>query len=442
MTGPHRRREAMVERAPFLNEAYSAYDHRGLPPEDEELTRVGPGTPCGEYLRRFWQPVVLANELGDLPVKLRILGEDLVAFRDRSGEIGLLELHCPHRGTSLEFGLVGEHGIRCCYHGWLFGCDGTILETPGEPADSTLKDRLFHGASPVHEAHGLVFAYMGPPEEMPAFPVYDSFVRPGYRVIPGQKYIYPCNYLQILENTMDAIHTSFLHTIVSGAVFTEEFGVLPELEFMETPVGMIYIATRRIGDNVWSRSVENVLPTLQQVAPIWETGQQEIGFSGPMMSRWVVPIDDTNSMYIELRHVSETEGIETPAWWADRSVMLPGQMPPDTYEEAQRRPQDFEAQVSQRPIAVHGMEHLGTTDRGITLLRRQIRDGIRAVKAGKRPAGFFREDAGVIPTYCNNTVVRIPPAKTLEADKKLMRETGRRLARGYIEAPPLMAAAE
>ena len=432
----------MVSRAPYLKSRYSGYHHRHVPQEDTELTHVGPDTPCGEYLRRFWQPVCYSDDLKDLPLRLRIMGEDLVAFRDGSGEAGLLELHCPHRGTSLEFGLVGEKGIRCCYHGWLFGCGGAILETPGEPASSTLKDRLFHGAYPVHEAHGLVFAYMGPPEKMPAFPIYDSLVRPGYRVIPGQKYIYPCNYLQILENTMDAIHTAFLHTIVSGAVFTDEFGVLPELEFAETPVGIIYIATRRVGDNIWSRSVENVLPNLQQVAPVWETGQHEISFSGPMMSRWVVPIDDTNSMYIELRHVSETPGVETPDWWADRSQMLAGQMPPDTYEEAQRRPQDFEAQVSQRPIAVHGMEHLGTTDRGITMLRNQIRKGIKAVKEGQDPVGLFPNGGGVIPTYCNNTVLRIPPAKTDEADKKLMRETGRRLARSYIEDPPLLAAAE
>jgi hypothetical protein len=212
---------------------------------------------------------------------------------------------------------------------------------------------------------------------------------------------------------------------------------------METPVGIIYIATRRVGDNIWSRSVENVLPNLQQVAPVWETGQKEIDFSGPMMSRWVVPIDDTNSMYIELRHVSETPGIETPDWWSDRSQMLAGQMPPDTYEEAQRRPQDFEAQVSQRPIAVHGMEHLGTTDRGISMFRNQLKKGLKAVKDGEDPVGLFREGHNaVVPTYCNNTVVRIPPAKTEEADKKLMRETGRRLARGYIEAPPLLAAAE
>jgi phenylpropionate dioxygenase-like ring-hydroxylating dioxygenase large terminal subunit len=424
-----------------LKARYSAYHHRQVPQEDAELTRIGPDTPCGEYMRRFWQPVCYSDELKDLPLAVTLLGEELVAFRDGSGAVGLLERHCPHRGTSLEFGLVGAKGIRCCYHGWLFGVDGTILETPGEPANSTLKDRLCHGAYPVHEAHGLVFGYMGPPDQMPAFPVYDSLPRAGYRIIPGQKYIYPCNWLQILENTMDAVHTAFLHTIVSGSVFTDEFGVLPELEFAETPVGIIYIATRRVGDNIWARMVENVLPNLQQVAPIWENGQKPHPFSGPMMSRWIVPLDDTSTMLIELRHISETEAAVTPDWWADRGNMLPGQLAADTYEESQRRPQDFEAQVSQRPIAVHGMEHLGTTDRGITQFRNQIRRGIRTVKAGSDPVGLFR-DGSVIPTYCNDTVVCVPPAKTPELDKKLLRETGRRLAEGYLAAPPLLAAAE
>jgi phenylpropionate dioxygenase-like ring-hydroxylating dioxygenase large terminal subunit len=154
---------------------------------------------------------------------------------------------------------------------------------------------------------------MGPPKQRPPFPVYDSFSRPGYRLIPGQKYFYPCNWLQIMENAMDPAHTAFLHTIVSGAVFTSEFGVLPELDFVETPIGMIYIATRRVGENVWARMVEAVLPNLQQVAPIWEDGREGHSFSGPMMSRWIVPVDDTNTMFFELRHVSEIEGV-TPAW--------------------------------------------------------------------------------------------------------------------------------
>src|SRR5215831_18489773 len=109
----------MPDKAPFLNQPYSAYHHRAVPEDDTELTRVGPDTPCGEYLRRFWHPVAFSDELKDLPRAIRILGEDLVIFRDFRGQVGLLEAHCPHRGTSLEFGLVSERGIRCCYHGWL-----------------------------------------------------------------------------------------------------------------------------------------------------------------------------------------------------------------------------------------------------------------------------------------------------------------------------------
>src|SRR5271154_6846676 len=433
---------AAVTRAGFLSTRYGGYLHPEGPDQSAELSHVGPHTPCGEYLRRFWQPICFSDELKDLPHRVKILGEELVVFRHLSGAVGLLELHCPHRGASLEFGLIDAKGIRCCYHGWQFVADGTILETPGEPAHNTLKDRLYHGAYPTHEYNGIVFAYLGPPDRRPPFPIYDSFSRPSYRLIPGQKYFYPCNWLQILENAMDPAHTAFLHTIVSGAVFTNEFGVLPELEYAETPVGIIYIATRRVGDNIWARMVENVLPNLQQVAPIWETGHKAHPFSGPMMSRWIVPLDDTNTMLIEFRHVSVTEGVVTPDWWADRSIMLPGQLGAETYEEGQRRPGDFEAQVSQRPVAVHGLEHLGATDRGITLFRNQIRRGIRAVKAGADPVGLFRDGGAVIPTYCNDTVVRIPPAKTAELDKKLLRETGRRLADGYIAAPPLMAAAE
>jgi nitrite reductase/ring-hydroxylating ferredoxin subunit len=427
----------MATRAPFLKTRYGGYFHREIPEEDAELTHVGPGTPGGEYMRRFWQPICFSDELNDLPHRVKILGEDLVAFRDRSGAVGLLELHCPHRGTSLEFGLVGDNGIRCCYHGWLFGTDGTILETPGEPADSTLRDRLFHGAYPVQEAHGIVFAYMGPPDRQPSFPSYDTFSQPGYRMIPGRKYFYPCNWLQIMENTMDPVHTAFLHTIVSGAVFTPEFGVLPELEYVETPIGMIYVGTRRVGDNVWARMVEAVLPNLQQVAPIWEDGRKERPFSGPMMTRWIVPQDDTHSMFIEFRHVCETDGI-TPEWWADRDIMLPGQIAADTYEEGQLHPGDYEAQVSQRPIAIHGLEHLSESDRGVSMFRNRIRRGIRAVAAGGDPMGLYRNGAGVTPTYCNNTVVHMPPADSAAADKQIMREIGRRLAEGYLKEPPLL----
>jgi phenylpropionate dioxygenase-like ring-hydroxylating dioxygenase large terminal subunit len=126
---------------------------------------------------------------------------------------------------------------------------------------------------------------MGPLDQPPPWPMYDSYTRPGYRLMPGQKYYYPCNWLQILENAMDPVHTAFLHTIVSGSQFTDQFGEVPELDFVETPVGMIYIATRRVGENIWARMVEIVAPNLQQVAPVWEDGLKEHPFSGPMMRR-------------------------------------------------------------------------------------------------------------------------------------------------------------
>jgi len=283
----------------------------------------------------------------------------------------------------------------------------------------------------------LVFAYLGQHDEKPSFPIYDSLIRPGHRVMPGRKWTYPCNWLQIMENTMDPAHTAFLHTIVSGAVFTDEFGVLPEVDFVETPIGMIYVATRRVGDNVWARMVEGILPNLQQVAPLSETGRREHPFSGPMMSRWLVPIDDTNTLFIELRHLSETE--ENPVWWVDREQMMPGQMSMGAYEESQRHPGDYEAQVSQRPIAVHGLEHLSATDRGVTMFRSQVRRGIRAVRDGHSPAGSCCDEGTVVPTYCNNTVVRLPAAATETADKKMMREAGLKLAKSYLKDPPLMA---
>src|SRR5688572_13782851 len=178
------------------------YQPRDLQPDDE-LTRVGPGTPGGEYMRRFWQPVAMASELGDTPLVIRIMGEDLVCFRDKSGRVGLLHRHCAHRGTSLEFGIPAERGIRCCYHAWQYDIDGTILDTPGEPPTSKIRSNFTQGAYPVVELHGLLFAYMGPPESTPDFPLYDSFEYPEDNVLVPFKMNLPCNWFQIVENGAD-----------------------------------------------------------------------------------------------------------------------------------------------------------------------------------------------------------------------------------------------
>ena len=417
----------MAARAPFLNAPYSAYHHRQWPAPDDELTRVGPGTPCGEYLRRFWQPVILAKELGELPRRLRILGEDLVAFRDGSGAIGLLEMHCPHRGTSLEFGLVGEKGIRCCYHGWLFDVDGTILETPGEPADSTLKDRLCHGAYPVREYAGLVFAYMGPPDKEPAFPMLDTYDLPGFYQIARAPTLWECNWLQVKENSMDPAHLAFLHTLPGSEGFTDDFKELGEWDWMETPVGMVYIDTRRQGDRVWVRVADFILPNIHQLPPNADPMALRNSINRPMATTWAVPLDDTHTM--QIGYYRAPEGKET------RRGSGFGQDASRSYEERQRVPGDYDAQVSiHGGIARHGLEHLAATDRGIIMMRNMIRRGIRAVKKGEELDAPTLRNGAAVPTYSHDRIVSgIAPAPTPEADRKLLREVARGVVRETVK---------
>jgi nitrite reductase/ring-hydroxylating ferredoxin subunit len=415
-------------RAPFLNQPYGAYYHREVPTEDEELTHVGPGTPGGEYLRRFWHPVVFSNELLDLPKSTMVMGEELVLFRDKKGMVGCLELHCSHRGTSLEFGLIEENGIRCCYHGWLFGIDGKILDTPGEPSDSTYKERLCHGAYPTVEAIGMVFIYMGPLDKKPPFPIFDTYQYPGYHLVPRSTDIMSCNWMQMQDNAMDPAHTTFLHSRSSTVQFTEAFLEMPEIDFMETPFGVIYIATRRVGDNVFTRMGEFICPNIGQFpSGRWEKGEKEHSFIPADNTKWRVPIDDTHTL--EMTLCRYREGAKYPP------MQEIGHQVGRSYETMQREPNDWEAQTSQRPIAVHALEHLGVIDRGTIMFRNLVRKGIRAVQNGEEPQGIFREKGEVIPTYGNDTVKRIPRTGSIEEDKKLLRDTGRKWAESYLKNP-------
>jgi nitrite reductase/ring-hydroxylating ferredoxin subunit len=416
-----------------------AYHHSEVPQEDTNLTHVGPRTPCGEYLRRFWHPVALSSDLKDLPVRVRILGEDLVLFRDFSGRVGLLELHCSHRGTSLEFGLVSQRGIRCCYHGWLYDVDGTLLETPGEPRGSTLKERFCHGAYPTVERNGLVFAYMGPPEHLTPFPTYDTFNLPGYRIVPLLQGVVPCNWLQIKENSMDPIHLAFLHTIVSGSQFTEEFGVIPEIDFEETALGLASVASRRLGEFVWVRINDLILPTINQVPPLSEDTTRERMYRRPMMTIWTTPIDDTNTVRYAFMLVDDSEKLDPTRVDAEErfAELFREQSSGDRpYERRQRTPTDYDAQVSQRPIAVHALEHLSSTDRGVVMFRRMVAQGIKAVAEGRDPKGIYRDSAAVIPTYGQHSVVRVPPASTPEADLQLLRRIGRKVLEASVKQLP------
>lgn len=413
----------MAQKRNSLGVPYAKYYDREPRREDKELTHVGPGTPGGEYLRRFWQPVHLSAELQDAPVRLRVLGEDLVLFRDGAGRVGLLEPHCSHRGASLEFGRIAERGLRCCYHGWLYDIDGRILETPGEPR-STLKDRLFHPAYPVQEFGGLVFAYMGTPDRRPPLTRYDTFELERYRLVPHRGPVFPCNWIQIKENSMDPIHTVFLHAIVSGAQFTAEFGVPPEMEWHETPTGVISVATRRIGDNVWVRINDVMVPNVHQFPPTWHDWTRELAFDRPFLTYWAVPVDNATTMNLGFMHLSEDEKLGPDEIEYHAGF---GQYGNRSYAERQLQPGDWDAQVSQGPIAVHAREHLTAADRGIIMFRKALRRGIQAVKKGEDPPGLPLKDDEVVPTYARNTVVRMPSAPTPEEERAVLRETARRV---------------
>lgn len=411
-----------------LKTTFGGYLHRHVPPEDDELTHVGPGTPCGEYLRRFWQPIAYSQDLADLPVAIRILGEDLVLFKDKSGRVGLLELHCAHRGASLEYGRIEDRGIRCCYHGWQYDVDGTILDMPGEPPGSTFKDRFCHGAYPTLDFQGMIFAYLGPPDKRPEFPTYDSFSLPGILLAPGNRYVMPCNWLQIEDNIMDPAHLVFLHTNLSGAQFTEAYGLLAQTEYQDTPIGSIYIDTRRVGENAWVHICDQILPNVNQFPPLNEDGTVEKIRNRPIAVNWAVPVDDTHTLRIGFRLVREGESTEQL-----RAMVGANQARERTYEDRQRFPGDFEAQTGQRPIALHALEHLGATDRGVTMFRKGVREGIRAVQRGEDPKGIVRTAGQIVETRCQDTVLRVAPAATAEADAALLRRVGRLVASGQYD---------
>ena len=420
----------------FLKVPYGAYHNEPIPDENEVLTHVEKGSRAGELLRRYWQPLCLASEVGELPLKTRMFGEDLVVFRTTENEIGILDLHCPHRGSSLVFGMCESNGLRCCYHGWLFAPSGKILDTPGDPPGSTLKDRLYHGAYPAKEYKGLIFGYFGDSAEVPDFPIYDSYEYRGDDLHPYSLH-YPCNWLQVHENVMDPAHAVFLHTRISYSHFADAWGELPTMDFVETPTGMIYVTARRWNDNVWVRSNDIILPNLAQVGHIWEDGQAELkAFARVGITRWTTPIDNENCKIIGWRHFHpevDPLGIGDPESCGVEQVDFVGQDGKRSYADRQQIPGDFDAQVSQRPIARHALEHLTHCDKGVTMLRRLLLRELKKLDAGERPnISPLRNSEGLIPTYCHDTVLSVPERSDADDDALLV-EIGDKLTKIIVE---------
>src|SRR6185312_14508673 len=230
---------------------------RPQPTYRKELTEVGRGTPMGELLRRYWHPIGLAEDASETPKMVRVLGEDLVLFRDRGGRPGLVYPRCAHRGASLFYGRTEERGIRCCYHGWLFDVSGRCLEQPGRPdTGKPVPGNVRQPHYPVQERYGLIFAYMGPPERKPLLPRYNILetLQPGEHIEAddssigsGGPAIVPCNWLQHYENVMDPYHVAVLHGSFSGGQFVEHMELVPQVRFENAPYGVRSVQRRDLG---------------------------------------------------------------------------------------------------------------------------------------------------------------------------------------------------
>jgi nitrite reductase/ring-hydroxylating ferredoxin subunit len=358
---------------------------------DAEISEVGPGTPCGEFMRRYWHPVALADQATDRPRKVRILGEDLILFRDKSGRPGLLTPRCAHRGTSLFYGKVEDDGIRCCYHGWKFDVKGHCVDQPCEAQGGLHRDRVRQPWYPLEERYGLVFAFLGPPDKKPVLPRWDALegLGPNEELVPhltsyGAKgdveiEIVPWNWLQDWENIMDPFHVPILHTSFSGAQFAPEMIIMPDVTWEYTELGMRYVAHRQLPDG---RELDRISPVLfPTVRAVPDTGLKP----GPSRRlRWLVPIDDTHHCHFnvvraprgELNADSFRGRTVGPRNWSDMSEA-----------EHQSYPSDWEAQLGQGPINLHSEEHLVTSDRGVAMLRRMIREQLRKVARGEDPIG-------------------------------------------------------
>jgi nitrite reductase/ring-hydroxylating ferredoxin subunit len=378
---------------PIVPDTGTAYG-RPPPSHRRELTEVGAGTPMGELLRRYWHPLGLAADACDTPRQLRVLGEDLVLFRDGSGRPGLVYPHCAHRGASLYYGKVEQHGIRCCYHGWLFDPQGHCLEQPCEPGGGRARDKVRQPWYPVEERYGLVWAYLGPPEKKPVLPRYEclenldegEFLEAnGNSIGGGGPQVIPCNWLQHYENLVDPFHVVILHAAFSGTQFVPQMAVMPQVSWDTQALSVRTLSTRKLPDGKTLRRISEAgLPTLRVIP------SPRIGRYGRVESLgWVLPIDDHSFRIYVVGRVREAGEL------AKMRSRLNGKLWEELTDEEHRQfPGDYEAMVSQGRVAKHSEEHLATSDRGIVMLRRLLQAQLDAVAQGRDPAGVsFDPDA-------------------------------------------------
>jgi len=370
--------------------------------ENELLSRVGPGTPAGELLRRYWFPVAFAHELSDEKPTyyVRLLGEDLVLFKDKSGKVGLIADHCAHRGASLMYGRVEERGISCAYHGWLYDTHGNCLECPAEPAGSMFHLTVRQVAYPVQRMAGLYWAYLGP-EPVPAMPKYDILVRRDGRHTVQMRGQLDCNYFQAMENSVDPAHLQILHQSTAGRgrtpesttrgftedvigfdFFLTDYGVMKHREYRDGRIDehpLIFPNILRQGNGIEIR----------------------------------VPRDDTHMWIYEIRFIPLPDGELAPEDEEPEYVEQQPHKDPMTamhpfavHRMNQVDAQDYMAWETQGAIPDRSVERLATTDRGVVLLRNLFKEQIERVQQGLDPMGVRRDpDHAMIDTNLTHSLI-------------------------------------
>ena len=394
--------------------------------DNELLVRTGAGTAMGEYFRRYWQPVALAAELAEPdgpPIRVQVLGEELVAFRDTRGRVGLIEPHCAHRGANLFFGRNEAGGIRCIYHGWKYDATGWCVEMPNLPAGTGYDGKIAIKAYPTREFGDLVWAYLGPAERMPA-----EIPRLEFGVLPAShryvtKRLQQCNWAHSMEGALDTAHFSFLHMPAPGLASNENPNVsaderrmrwlrndpMPRFTILEHDVGFVIGGSRRAdGEDLYWRITQFMLPA-HSVTPSAMPGETYYGYT------WVPITDEACWIYVYAWHPDRELGAEERARYAKGGYgqfaeLGPGFVPRRTRtndylidrEEQKHRSftgvrgvaeQDAMAQDSQGLIADRTREHLTPTDVAIVRFRRAMLEGAKALAEGREPMAAQRPES-------------------------------------------------
>ena len=383
---------------------------------NDRLTRTGPATPAGAFMRRYWQPAALVDELvGPRPVRrVRLLGEDFVLFRETSGRYGLLDRHCAHRGADLSFGRCEDGGLRCPFHGWLFDAAGACLDQPAEPEDSNFRHKVRQPAYPCVARGGIVWAYLGGGTP-PAFPAFDCFAAPDSHTF-AFKGLMECNWLQALEVGIDPAHASYLHRFFEDEDIADSYGRQfrgatigadipmtrllrefgrPRIEVHETEYGLQIAALRQINETVAHIRVTNMAFPHGFVIPMNEH---------MTITQWHVPVDDTHCYWYAI-FTSFTEPVDRAQMRAQRLKLytLPDYIPRknhsndygfDPHEQATStytgmgddiNVHDQWAVESMGPIQDRTREHLGSSDKAIIAYRRMLFRAIDEVAEGRDP---------------------------------------------------------